>query len=127
MPENVELAGSQRLEIERGADQDTIRLVGPEGGLRLTIIVTPAGPVLHVDGAGVMIQTTGVLGIAAERVAIHGREGVSLTSGTDVQVQATGRMDMQARSVGIKAEVGDVEVRANDDVRIDGERIRMNC
>jgi hypothetical protein len=36
-------------------------------------------------------------------------------------------MTSTARAHKVTAERGDVDVYANDDVKLDGERIRMNC
>ena len=63
----------------------------------------------------------------ADRVAIHGREGVAITTDGDVAIVAAGDLETRARTQTIAAELGDVRVVANDDVRLTGERIRMNC
>jgi hypothetical protein len=36
-------------------------------------------------------------------------------------------LDSQARIQNITAVLGNVNVKANDDVRMNGERVRMNC
>lgn len=111
--------GSHFLHIEPEAGGHVLRLVGPGGAQRLEIAVTADGPVLRLH-SGLKIELAGELAIDAARIALHGREGLTLTSGGDARIVAAG--DLVAR-----AELGDVSVRANDDVRLDGERVRMNC
>jgi hypothetical protein len=125
--ESVELVGQQQLTIERTADLDTLRLYAAGGQLTLTLSITPNGPVLEVAGAGIMIRSSGPLAIDAQHVAIRGREGVVLHSDADALVSAARRLEMTAETQQMTATLGDVRVYANDDVVLDGERVRMNC
>ncbi len=97
------LACGHQLILETGRnDRSLVHLRGPQG-IHLTIEVTEAGPVLRFDGPGLSFHTAGALAISAETVSIHGRQGLSLTAG------------------------GDVQVTANDDVKLNGERVLLNC
>jgi len=111
--------GEHFLHIEPAADGHHLRLIGPTGGQSLEIIVTPQGPVLRL-GSGLRIELAGALSVDAERLALHGRNGVTLSSGGEVSIEA-------ATHLTAKADLGDVRVKANDDLRLDGERILMNC
>lgn len=111
--------GEHFLHIEPAADGHHLRIVGPGGGQSVEIVVTPQGPVLRL-GSGLRIELVGDLAVDAERVVLHGRNGVTLTSGAEVAIAA-------ATHLTAKADLGDVRVKANDDLRLDGERILMNC
>jgi hypothetical protein len=74
-----------------------------------------------------MLQATGDLAVSAGRLALHGRDGVAITSDGDVTVQTPGDLSTSARSQNITAELGNVNVKANDDVKINGERVLVNC
>lgn len=111
--------GDHFLHIDSVGDGHTLRLVGPGGGQRLEIAITPQGPVLRLGG-NLRVELTGDLAVEARRIALHGREGLALSSGADGSVQVVG-------DLAVTADLGDVSIRANDDVRIDGERVRMNC
>lgn len=111
--------GSYALHIERTKDGHLLRLEGPEGEKSMEIVLTPQGPVLRLNSS-LRMDLTGDLAVEARHVSLHGREGLTLTSGTDAVLAVTGDLNL-------RAELGDVTVRANDDVRLDGERIRMNC
>jgi hypothetical protein len=111
--------GDHFLHIEPAADGHHLRLIGPAGAQSLEIVVTPQGPVLRL-GSGLRLELAGQLSVDAERVALHGRSGLTLTSGGEVTIEA-------ATHLNAKADLGEVRVKANDDLRLDGERILMNC
>jgi len=123
----VDLRGDQHLVIDQGPQEDRLMITGTNGKVSLTITITDSGPVLHLEGAGLMIATDGDLAISAKSLAIHGRDGIALTTGGDAHICAAGDLTTRARIQNITAELGNVNVHANDDVKIDGERILMNC
>ena len=123
----IELIGGQRLLVEHRADGDSIQVVAGDGRMTLGIAITPAGALLQLHGVDLRIQTAGDLSIEAERLAFHGRSSVAVTSGGDAILHAAGDMHSRARIQTIEADLGNVNVRANDDVAISGERVRVNC
>jgi hypothetical protein len=120
------LSAGRTLVVERGPDLDSLRIVAADGQVCLSVLLTPAGPVLRFDGS-LLLQAGGDLAVSAQRLALHGREGVAITSEGDVTVQTSGDLNSSARIQNIKAELGNVNLKANDDVRIDGERVLVNC
>jgi hypothetical protein len=126
-PLTVELADRQRLHVIALSGRSELRLMGADGAVRLLIAITPDGPVLRLAGAGVRVEVSGDLTLEARRLALVGREELALSSGGALRVTAAGPASSAARSQEIVADRGDVRVKANDDVRLDGERIRMNC
>ena len=123
----VDLRGDQHLIIDSNPQEDRLMITSSDGKVSLTITITDAGPVLHLEGAGLMIRTDGDLAINAKSLAIHGRDGIALTTGGDAHICAAGDLTTKARIQNITAELGNVNLQANDDVKIDGERILMNC
>lgn len=123
----IALVANQHLIIERGIQTDILNIVGSDGKLTLSIEITSKGSILKIEGASLAIQATGDLAIEADKVAVHGRTGLSLSTNGDVRIQASGNLYSTAKIQKITAELGDIDVKANDDVKIDGERIRMNC
>jgi hypothetical protein len=99
----VPLVGSHRLEVDT-SDPAEHRLVLrlPAGGAVLRVAITAAGVQLELTGSDLALRASGELSIDADRVALHGRRGLALTSG------------------------GDVRIEASDDVCIDGERVKLN-
>lgn len=126
-PQTVELVASQKLVIERHDGCNVLTIVGSGGSAPLSIRITERGAELEIGGNDLALRTRGELSIEARKVSLHGREGVAVTTGGDVAICAEGEMRSRARAHEITADRGDVDVRANDDVKLDGERIRMNC
>jgi hypothetical protein len=125
--QTVQLIDDQTLVIEHHDGCNLLTIAGPRGGISLSIRLTERGAELEIGGEGLAVRTSGDLSINARRLSLHGRDGVALSTGGDVSIEAGGDMRSKARGHRITADPGDVEVRANDDVKLDGERIRMNC
>ncbi|WP_437588941.1 hypothetical protein [Sorangium sp. So ce1000] len=125
--EIVELTGRQRLVVVRQPDGDVVRFLSPSGAVTLSVSLTEDGPVLRFEGASLVLQAAGSLAIEAEQLQIHGRAGVSLSTDGDLTLQAAGDLHSEARIQNVTATLGDVNVRANDDVKLSGERVRVNC
>lgn len=124
---SIELVADQRLLVRRGPEGDLLTLVGADGGITLTIRVTPDGPVAELRGGAVGLRVDGSLAIEAERLALRGREEVIISSDGGIRMDAGGDLLSEARGHRIDARLGNVDIRANDDVTLDGERVKMNC
>lgn len=114
-----------QLRVECGRYGSVIRLVDDRGGEPLRVELGPTGPVLYV-GTGLGIAIAGPLAFSAERVTIHGHEGVQLSSAGNIHVQCEGDILSEAREHRVHARLGDIQLSANDDVKLLGERIRLN-
>ncbi len=123
----IDLAGRHQLVVQSSPDVNILQLFGQNGQVCLSIEITEAGPILRFEGAFLRLQAVGDLAIEAERLALVGRSGLILESGRDLHVRAERDLTSEARIQNITAVLGNVNVRANDDVRIDGERVRVNC
>lgn len=127
MSSSIELVADQRLLVRREPEGDLLTLVGADGEVTLTIRVTPDGPVAELRGGAVGLRVDGSLAIEAERLALKGREGVTISSEGGIRVDAGEDLVSEARAHRIDARLGNVDIRANDDVTLDGERVKMNC
>ena len=122
----VALGGRHTLEIRREDGTDLVTLLAPDGRACLSIEVGEGGPVLRLEGAATL-RLGGALRVDAERLELHGRSGVALTSGGAMEVSAEGDLVTQGLRQRITSSRGDVQVEANDDLRLDGERVLVNC
>jgi hypothetical protein len=125
-PNTLALSQQRTLVVERRPGLDLLRVFNADGQACLTVRLTPTGPVLQFDGS-VVLQTSGALALDAEHIALHGRDGVTITSGGDVTLQTAGDLTSRARVQNIRADLGNVNLQANDDVRLNGERVLVNC
>src|SRR5262245_34861904 len=132
--ERLALAGGQTLLVTRreqpalplGAE-DVLQILGPQGRPTLVIRVGPEGAQVELAGGPVALRVDGDLRIEAERLQLHARERLSLSSGRDAEVVVEESLSTTAKRQALTSTRGDVRILANDDVRLDGERIRMNC
>jgi hypothetical protein len=127
MGTNLELAGHRRLEIERAHGEDVLRISNPSGAPALTLLVREGEIEIRLEAGSLALRADGDLALEARSISMRGREGILLESGGDARIAAEGTLVQEAARQRIRAHCGDVDVRANDDVKIDGERIRMNC
>ena len=123
----IELAGRHLVQIRRGDQIDTVELVGRDGKVMFAIEVSERGPVLRFEGPGLTIRAAGDLSLEAETLNLRATSAINLETGGDLQIHADGDLHSSARVQTITAELGDVKIDANDDVRIDGERVLVNC
>lgn len=124
--ENIALAGEHVLEIVRGGEENVLRVISPNGGAGLSITISTQGISVAVTGASVALRAAGKLSIDAEELSLHGRSGLTMTTGGDARIEAARDLSSEARIQNIHARLGNVNVRANDDVCLDGERVRLN-
>jgi hypothetical protein len=122
------LAGNHSLVVERPLSElSKLHIVGSGGEAVLSLEITPAGAVLRFEGAALTIQAGRNLRLQADTVAIHATEGLAITSGGDAQIGIAGDLETQARIHNITANLGNVNIKANDDVKLNGERVLVNC
>ena len=114
----IPLAHNNTLVVEPGADGSVLRLYAADGKQTIALRVTAAGLELEFVG-GLSLKTDGDLALSARRIDLNATEGMSLTTAGDLKT--TGRTQT------IVADLGDVKLKANDDVRLNGERVLVNC
>lgn len=138
-----ELAGPQRmvalgagraLEVggEEGAERIQIR--SAEGQVLLSIRMTAEGPVLAVAGVSLEIAAARTLSLSCETLRVQAAGDAAIEVGGSLReavrgsaVREAGKAArLTAREVKVEASPGGVEIRANDDVDIVGERVRLN-
>ncbi|KIG16485.1 hypothetical protein DB30_04398 [Enhygromyxa salina] len=127
---SFDLAGHHRLEIRRtreGGESDTVELFNHGGAVMVVIELSERGPILRFEGPGLTLRATGELILEAERLKLRSEKGLDIETGGDLRLHADGDLHSTARIQTIRAELGDAVVEANDDVRIDGERVLVNC
>lgn len=118
-----------------GDADDLVTIRGASGEVELQIRMTEAGPVLRFRCADVQLQSTGAIRLDCEEFHLNARRGMVEETGGNLRVVVAGdasrsiRGDLhdEARTVEVRSRRGDVLIRANDDVRLNGERVKLNC
>lgn len=124
----AEKAGGLELQLSAGrslssrpvsADCDEVTIRSGSGEILMEVLLTPAGPVLRFKAAQVQVECEGAFQVRCESFDVQ-------TTG-DIRQQAGGVLRAESREISIEATRGDVSVKANDDVNLNGERVRLNC
>jgi hypothetical protein len=115
-----------RLVLAPRSQGGDLELVAATGGRTIRILIRADGVDLQVDGLGMRWSPDGGLRVEAERVSLVGRREVSIETAGDLAVRAGGRVSLTGSDQVISAGIGNVDIHANDDVRVSGERVLLN-
>ena len=129
----IDLASGRRVTVEED-EQDRLTVRGPEGEVELRVRFTATGPVLTFAAAAIDLKTPGRLDLECGRLRVRSRNGVEIEAGGDLVqniegdhiLRAGGGSQVEAHAVEIRSRAGDVRLHANDDARIEGERVLLN-
>ena len=116
------------------SDRDTLELNAPDGPICVRIHLAPEGAQVEVFSHTLRVHTASTLSLDCEEFAVNARRDVTIRTGGDlmqvaegaVRMHAEGMLHVEGFSVNMRARLGDVQVAANDDVMLDGERVRLN-
>lgn len=122
--EDITLPGGQQLQLSFDGD-DTILKVNATGKTLVSIRITREGAELILED-GLQIRTQGNLTLDGDRVTFRAREELRLESEGEVNISAKGDLNTEGRIQNIRAKLGNVNVKANDDVKMRAERILLN-
>lgn len=112
------------IAVERSGSDVLVR--SADGALCLRVTQGPDELVVECIAGRMRLRAQAAMQIEAPQVSIYAQDELSLQSGGDLHLQARGRVSMRADALSLEAVGGDARIVANDDVRIEGERIRMN-
>jgi hypothetical protein len=124
-PLTLALADQNEMTIRNDGGTDRIEILS-HGRATLTITVSPAGLSIELGALEVSLTSDGALKIAAEQLELVGRNGVALRSDSDLSLSAVGKLTTTADDQTLVARLGNVDIKANDDVSLVGERILLN-
>jgi len=122
--QDINLPGGQRLELSVDGD-DTILKVNAAGKTMVNIRITKDGAELNFED-GIQVRTQGDVTLDGDRVTFRAREELRLESGGAVNICAQGDLNTEGRIQNIRSKLGNVNVKANDDVKMRAERILLN-
>jgi hypothetical protein len=107
-----------KVVARREQRRDLLMVQAPDGRVCLKVLLLPEGPVVEVEGQALRLAAAGEIRLDCEELAINVRKDVALRAG--------GVIESDARAQRLRARLGDIQLAANDDVSLDGERIRLN-
>lgn len=115
----LRLRSGRSVEVEEGEDGEDLSVRAPDGRIELSIRLTDRGPVLHVRAADLVLEGERSVEVACDDFRVRARNAMDLSAGGNARVEG--------HAVDLESRRADVSLKANDDVRLDGERILLNC
>ena len=104
------------------------------GDLVIAVRLTDAGPVFTMSGASIEIASARKLSLRGETVELKATGDLAIEAGGDLHQRAMGAAFREiggvdrtkAAEMEVEVHPGGISLRANDDVDIVGERVRLN-
>jgi hypothetical protein len=130
----IRLESGYSVNTVESPDGDWLTVNAPDGRICLKMILTPDGPAIELHGVSLKLNAQKDVRLKCESLEIHAGKEMILRTGGDlthiaeknINVKAGGALQTEAFSQKLRARSGDFEVKAKDDVMIDGERVRLN-
>jgi len=125
-PDQQELVlnAHQTLSISQDAG-GTLLKVQASGETLVCLRITAEGAeVLLSDGCA--IRSSGNMSLEADDLTLKARKQLSLESDGDARLNAKGDFSSTARIQNLRSTLGNVNIKANDDVKVRAERICLN-
>ncbi len=114
-------------EVQIGTELSLLEVLDPTGQLTLSVRISEEGPVIHISGAQLKVEATEKLSLHSNNIDIHAGELLSIRSEGRIEEEAaTGKLSM-AEEHEVRARLGDIKLKANDDIKLNGERVKLNC
>ena len=115
--------------------QDRVTIRGATGEVELEVRMTEHGPVLRFKAAGLELDSTGDMKVRCDNFDLKAKGSITQESGgplkqkigADADIRVRGEQSTKAGEIKIASKRGNVEIEANDDVQIVGERVKLNC
>ncbi len=134
-PKTVESDTGRKILLGSSDKGDILVVENPEGFIELSVIFTGSGPVLNFQSGKINLKSDGDLNFDCKNLAFNALCDVKIKTGGDlvqevkgeIKTEARGKSTHKARAVDIESDLGNVKIKANDDVLLDGERVRLNC
>jgi hypothetical protein len=103
------LHGGYAMVVEE--DRKVLRLTAPDGRVCLKIALLPEGPLVELSAVALAVATEGDVTVDCERFRVNARQ--------EIVTEAVAQYH--------RARLGGIDLVANDDVSLKGERIRLNA
>lgn len=129
----VEFRTGNTLVIDK--ERNELRLLNRDQKVQLIISVNNDELMLTINAQQLNINAANEINLSAKKINIEAAEQVNIKSGgnlvqqieKDSLTEVGGNNKMIAAVQKITASLGNIELKANDDVRLNGERVKLNC
>ena len=119
----MDFPSGRTVELEPGAE-DRLVVRGPRGGVEVAIVFTEQGPVLQLSAIAVNLSADTDVSVDCDNFRVRAQGNVELEAGGDSVHRAAGLAYTEADDVAAVARAGDVELQAERDAIVRGDRVR---
>jgi len=114
---------------------DVVQVRNAEGLTLFTIEITEQGTNLNIGAKNINLIAEDKLYLSGNEITIDSNKKTVLMSRGDYENKIEGNHNTEtkgdsinvAKTHLIKASLGDVKLKANDDIKLNGERVKLNC
>ena len=129
----VELSNGNALFID--TQKEEIKITDKNKKVQLVITINESGLVIDINAAQLNINAEEELNLTGKKINIKATDQLHIKSAgnlvqqieKDVLSEVGGTNKMLAAVQKITATLGEVVIKANDDVILNGERVKLNC
>ena len=122
--QEIALNAGQTLSVRQDS-QGTLLSVNASGGTMVSLRITAAGAEVLL-GNGCAIRSSGDMTLEADALTLRAKEQLNIESGGDAELKVKGDFSSWARIQTLRSTLGNVNIKANDDVKVRAERICLN-
>lgn len=123
------------LAIIEKNEKDLIQVRNAHGVTLFTIEVSEEGTNLNIEAENINIKANKTLNLSAEKIDLKSKKEMFIKSEGNLNQYVKGNKTIEtqgenietAKTQYIKAYLGDVKLKANDDIKLNGERVKLNC
>lgn len=123
---DLTLGHGRTLRIESGDEADVITLRNPNGDIEVEVVITPEGPRLRLRAIDLSLVATRRVTIDCEDFELRCKRDMEVEVGGDQREVIAGVAHHEAHATTVETRRGDLTLRANDDARVEGERVLLN-
>ncbi|CAN5898671.1 hypothetical protein BH11BAC4_BH11BAC4_14710 [soil metagenome] len=112
-----------------------LKVISKNQELQLMIRVLEEGVIVDIITTELNINATEQLNLSSKKINIDASEQLNIKTGGNLVIEAekdclteiTGTNKNIAKIQKLTATLGNVELKANDDIKLDGESVKLNC
>jgi hypothetical protein len=113
---------------------ETLKILDKNQQLQLMILISEDGVSVNVNAQQINLNASEQLNLSAKKINIVSSEQIKIKSGgnfiqeitKDVLTEIGGTNKSVAKIQKMTASLGNIELKANDDVKLDGESVKLN-
>jgi phage baseplate assembly protein gpV len=129
----IRFSQGSSLEIDKANGE--IRLVNKQQEVQMTIGIKEEGLTVSINAAHLNINASESLNFSSKKINIDAEQQLNISTqgnlvteiAKDALTEIAGKNKVKAAAQTLIADLGNIELKANDDIKLDGERVQLNC